>query len=308
MVCSLRTGLVALLLLALPWVTRLRRAELFHPDELWLAPVLAVTGPNDPHPTCLLRHCPVIGAECMLDKLCRETAICNAKCQGKPNELACDLLCQLTTGYNSTKYKQMLQCMNEHHCLPVTPGSDGVCLSPTPSKAGHVLTDMKQMTGKWYILRGMNCGQKGWPAGFDAFPCQRDDFVLEDGKWVDHIAYCGGNVSKTQECQTQVVNTRADVYISQPGVMTHNYTDAPLLPQNEEWRVLSWPDQGDWMLYIYCGYTPTGAYAGGSVVTRGKNLMSEIPAQYEQEFRAVTREYGFDYDAMCVSDVTQCAT
>ena len=39
------------------------------------------------------------------------------------------------------------------------------------------------------------------------------------------------------------------------------YTDPPLKPQTEEWRVLSWPHP-DWMLYIYCGSTPTGPYAG----------------------------------------------
>ena len=41
----------------------------------------------------------------------------------------------------------------------------------------------------------------------------------------------------------------------------YRYTDPPLVPQNEEWRVLSWPHP-DWMLYIYCGSTPTGEYAG----------------------------------------------
>ena len=44
-------------------------------------------------------------------------------------------------------------------------------------------------------------------------------------------------------------------------VPTHRYTDPPLKPQTEEWRVLSWPHP-DWMLYIYCGSTPTGPYAG----------------------------------------------
>lgn len=39
------------------------------------------------------------------------------------------------------------------------------------------------------------------------------------------------------------------------------YTDPPLKPQIERWLVLSWPHP-DWMLYIYCGHTPTGPYAG----------------------------------------------
>jgi len=250
----------------------------------------------------------LVGFECVLEGACRETALCNARCAGKPNELACDLLCELNTGYSSTRYRNILKCMNEHDCLPFEPGSDGVCLSSTPSEAGLALTSMDQMEGKWWIFRGMNCGQEGWPAGFDAFPCQRDEFVRQsNGDWVDNIAYCGGNVSDSQDCKTPIVNTEATVYISSPGVMTHNYTDPPLTPQNEEWRVLSWPDQGDWMLYIYCGYTPTGAYAGGSVVSRSEARMnSQIPIEYEEEFRGVAKQYGFDYDEMCLSDLTNC--
>jgi hypothetical protein len=294
------------LLCALPWLVEYAQAPT---DVAAFAEQVGCTGADCGK--CLAAHCKLATAKCMLDSSCRKTAICNTKCQGKPNDLACDLLCELTSGYNSTVYRSMLKCMNDNHCLPLSPGSDGICLSPTPSEAGKVLTSMDQMAGKWYIFKGMNCGQnKQWPAGFDAFPCQRDEFVKSPGTvtgWTDHIAYCGGNVSESQDCKTKIVNTEADVYISTPGVMTHNYTDAPLLPQNEEWRVLSWPDQGDWMLYIYCGYTPTGAYAGGSVVSRSSaRRMSEIPPAYDAEFRKVSKQYGFDYDSMCVSDLSAC--
>ena len=61
----------------------------------------------------------------------------------------------------------------------------------------------------------------GWPAGFDYFPCQRDEFVMaEDGSWIDHIAYCGG---KNNTCQTPIVFTVANVSLTSPGVMTHWY-------------------------------------------------------------------------------------
>ena len=70
-------------------------------------------------------------------------------------------------------------------------------------------------------MRGLNCGQKGWPAGFDYFPCQRDEFVMaDDGSWIDHIAYCGG---KNNTCQTPIVFTVANVSLTSPGVMTHWY-------------------------------------------------------------------------------------
>lgn len=75
-----------------------------------------------------------------------------------------------------------------------------------------------QVKGKWWIIRGLNCGQSGWPAAFDYFPCQRDEFVLENGNWIDHIAYCGG---RNNTCQTPMCHTVANVSITSPGVMTH---------------------------------------------------------------------------------------
>lgn len=251
--------------------------------------------------SCVVFNCTKPLLACLVDTQCREAAICNTKCASQTNEQACNLLCELTYGYNSTLYRSFLQCLSDHDCLPVSL-PDGKCLAGD-SDAIKNLTNLSQVKGKWWILRGLNCGQKGWPAGFDFFPCQRDEFVLEGNQWVDHIAYCGG---KNNTCSTPLIYTVANVSIRKPGVMTHYYTDPPLRPQNEEWTVLSWPHP-DWMLYIYCGYTPTGPYAGGSVVTRlDKPRMNEIPAYVEAQFKATAHRFGFDYDAMCLSNVTMC--
>ncbi len=249
----------------------------------------------------ILLNCSKPLLDCVLDAQCREAAICNTKCANKTDNEACNLLCELTYGYNSTLYRSFMQCLSDHVCLPKSP-SDGKCLAGDSDGIKN-LTDLSQVKGKWWILRGLNCGQKGWPAGFDFFPCQRDEFVLENNQWVDHIAYCGG---KNNTCSTPLIYTIANVTIQKPGVMTHYYTDPPLRPQNEKWTVLSWPHP-DWMLYIYCGYTPTGPYAGGSVVTRlDKPRMDEIPAYVEAQFKSTAQRFGFDYDTMCLSNVTMC--
>ena len=56
-----------------------------------------------------------------------------------------------------------------------------------------------------------------------------------------------------------------------------------------------------------CGARP---YAGGSVVTRGKEggarTADAIPAWVERIFRETARRHGFEYDAMCISNVTDC--
>ena len=79
----------------------------------------------------------------MLDSQCRKASFCNAECTGKKNVEACNLLCELTYGYNSTKYRALLQCMSDHGCLPVNP-PDGVCLA-NDSDTIKNLTDMAQV-------------------------------------------------------------------------------------------------------------------------------------------------------------------
>ncbi len=253
--------------------------------------------------SCVEANCSKDITPCLFDGQCRDALFCSLKCETKKDQRdACDLLCELTYGYNCTKYRTLMQCMSDHGCLPPSP-PDGTCLANDTDVIKN-LTTMTQLKGKWWILRGLNCGQSGWPGGFDYFPCQRDDFVFENGKWVDHIAYCGGT---NNSCSTEMIFTVADVSLSKPGVMSHNYTDPPLRPQLEQWRVLSWPHP-DWMLYIYCGKTPVGVYAGGSVVNRSETPPNgTIPEYVEMEFKTTAHRFGFEYDTMCISDVTKCS-
>jgi len=260
----------------------------------------ANTGPPAPSAGCIVRHCSGLAEKCIVNRQCLSALTCNAKCQKSKEVDACNLLCELTYGYNCTEYKEAMQCMVDNNCFPQEP-PDGTCLA-TDNQTITNLVNMSQVAGKWWIIKGLNCGQEGWPAAFDYFPCQRDEFVFDEpnNRWVDHIAYTGG---KNNTPTTPIVNTVANVSMTSPGVMTHWYTDPPLTPQTEEWRVLSWPGEGDWMLYIYCGSTPMGPYAGGSVVSRGRKKASDIPAEVEAEFRLVGQKFGFAYDEMCVSDV-----
>eukprot|EP00820_Chromera_velia_P018347 Cvel_6806.t1-p1 / transcript=Cvel_6806.t1 / gene=Cvel_6806 / organism=Chromera_velia_CCMP2878 / gene_product=Violaxanthin de-epoxidase, chloroplastic, putative / transcript_product=Violaxanthin de-epoxidase, chloroplastic, putative / location=Cvel_scaffold342:91320-97687(+) / protein_length=457 / sequence_SO=supercontig / SO=protein_coding / is_pseudo=false len=244
----------------------------------------------------VMSKCPNVFTNCLKDEKCREAMFCNARCESAENKNACNLLCSLTSGYENKPYGNFIQCLADAKALPDLP-PDGKCLA-TDEDALPILKDLKQIEGRWWIVKGLNCGQEGWPAGFDGFPCQRDEFILrEDGTWVDEIAYCGG---KEDTCTTPMVYTRANATITSPGVMAHYYLDPPLSPQVEQWRLLSWPHP-DWMLYIYCGVTPAGEYSGGSVVSRQLSL-DKIPKDIEEEFRKVAKKFNFDYDEMCVSD------
>ena len=46
---------------------------------------------------------------------------------------------------------------------------------------------------------------------------------------------------------------------------------------------------------------------GGSVVTRAGRSTNDIPLYVEQEFRATALDFGFIYDTMCISNVTNCS-
>jgi len=231
--------------------------------------------------------------------------LCNTKCEFERDVDGCNLICELTYGYNNTVYTEALGCATKHGCIPHAK-DDGKCLANDTQTITN-LTSMEQMEGKWWILKGLNCGQKDWPGGFDYFPCQRDEFVPNrtgtDDSWLDYIAYCGG---KNNTCTTNMVHTVATAKMSAPGVMRHDYLDAPLLPQLEFWRVLSWPHP-EWMLYIYCGTTPINTYAGGSVVSNASRTIDEIPPWVEKIFVQTAQDYGFDYYGMCISDVSDCS-
>ena len=249
---------------------------------------------------CLFVNCFQRLARCMLNSSCRSALHCDANCGEEINGNSCHLICELTFGYGNEAYKSVLQCMVGNKCLPVS-NMDGRCLAQDNQTVNN-LTNIEQVKGKWWIVRGLNCGQEGWPGAFDYFPCQRDDFVQENEAWFDQISYCGG---RNNTCSTPIVNTNAAVEITSPGVITHWYIDAPLKPQIEFWRVLSFPSP-DWMLYVYCGSTPAGPYGGGSVVSRSARTADAIPDWIRDNFRRTAIQYGFDYDAMCISNSIEC--
>ena len=53
--------------------------------------------------TCLIKNCSKLSLECLTDGQCRKATACNTGCPVKKNADACNLLCELNYGYNSTK-------------------------------------------------------------------------------------------------------------------------------------------------------------------------------------------------------------
>ena len=114
----------------------------------------------------------------MLYEKCRKAAICNTKCQSQSDvdgihyklielfsnsffsilsEKGCNLVCELNNGYNNKAYSELLVCFVKNKCLPVSP-MNGKCLAQD-NQTVTTLTNMEQVSGKWWILKGLNCGQ-----------------------------------------------------------------------------------------------------------------------------------------------------
>ena len=99
---------------------------------------------------------------------------------------------------------------------------------------------MDQVSGDWWVVKGQNCGQEGWPGGYDWYPCQHGRFLMvdDDGNWINNTTYCAGSDSR---CTSEIFVTVPNAYLVSPGVARMDYPrgEAPILPQvssSQIWR------------------------------------------------------------------------
>jgi len=112
--------------------------------------------------SCLVTKCPVPFTKCITNPLCLANVACINTCNGRPDEIDCQIKCgdlfenDVTGEFNKCAVSDM-------DCVPQQP-DDGSY--PVPSKTQVVPTfDTKLFEGRWYISAGQN------PL-FDTFPCQ----------------------------------------------------------------------------------------------------------------------------------------
>eukprot|EP01065_Artemidia_motanka_P053034 TRINITY_DN973_c0_g1_i2.p2 TRINITY_DN973_c0_g1~~TRINITY_DN973_c0_g1_i2.p2 ORF type:complete len:330 (+),score=118.73 TRINITY_DN973_c0_g1_i2:59-991(+) len=290
--------------------------------------------------SCMMEHCAKEVADCgVAGDGCIKSLECMTKCMKEEKEVGhnrapgCSYLCEMTTGYQSKSFTKLIECAGERNkCLPIYP-DDGSCLA-TDADAVQNLTSLSQLEGDWWVIKGINCGQtadgtpfhpgagypqlqptpgKSFPGGYDWYPCQHERFVRSSGHdypnpttpWVNNITYCGGANGGLQQCNTSVINTVANITLCAPGVVCHNYTDAPLKPQFEHWRIVSWPHP-DYVYSIWCGGTPLVTYNGGITLARNRRSLAGIPKYVEDNFRATAKRFGVVWDQMCPSTNEGC--
>merc|ERR1712072_1401752 len=69
-------------------------------------------------------------------------------------------------------------------------------------------------------------------------PSMQDNQGRPTTAWINNITYCGGANGGLAQCNTSVIDTIANITMCAPGAVCHSYTDSPLTPQFEHWRVI----------------------------------------------------------------------
>merc|ERR1711963_9083 len=153
------------------------------------------------------------------------------------------------------------------------------------------ITDLEQVKGDWWVLKGQNCGQDElWHGGADGLPCQHGRFEkVDEGNWINNTTFCFG---KDSQCTSDTIVTIPKIYLSSPGVVRHDYpeSEAPVVPQIEDWKFMAIPDP-DWAFVIWCGHNPILNYNGAFVISRKRNLETLTP-EVDNKLREAAEKYG----------------
>jgi len=286
----LSTALVGLVSATKP-VLRSSLAEQYHQHEEKANPGL-----------CLTLHCAITAGACYLDPVCNEILQCMIDCSGLPDEANCQYECEMTLGAGNEKFEALLQCMADNGCFPDLP-SDGYCLASETDTVQEV-TSFEDFAGDWWVVRGVNCGQDDvWRGGYDWYPCQHARYIRFGDGWINNTTYTGGADSVPT---TDPIVTIPTAQLAAPGLIRLEYShdDTPLLPQIERWHIVSYPEP-DYMMVFWCGTNPALDYNGGFVLSRTRTQNDMLPESAE-EFRRVAALLNVDYDAMCITDNTEC--
>jgi len=255
---------------------------------------------------CVLGACLGKTAKCFMDTNCRNTINCIEKCTSNERlerVAGCAYTCEMTHGYENEYFLDEIKCLVNNGCLTRYP-RDGICHGNDNDGIAN-LKSLDQVKGDWWVVRGLNCGQNDdYPGGYDWYPCQHERFIKEsNGQWINRVTYCDG---KADKCMASgIIETIANVSLPAPGVVQHDYTDAPLSPQVEKWRIVSWPNEGDYLMMLWCGNLPILEYNGGIFLSRHRSD-KDMPESTLEEFKKMSKKHGIPWSEWCPSNNEHC--
>jgi len=279
--------------------------RLYTPTQLWRQAIHTTTDEFWGTNFCLAGNCKTHLASCTTSVKCMQTVGCLNTCildnlYNKEKVAACAYICEMTYGYQDLAFDGLINCMLDNQCLRQYP-EDGPCVGADEDAVKNV-KKMEDIEGDWWVLWGVNCGEGDYPGGYDWYPCQHERFIKDKtGQWINNVTYCGGASDK---CVSDMIVTIANVSMPVPGVVHHDYVDAPLAPQSEDWRLVSFPHP-DYALMLWCGRLPVLDYGGGIIISRKRNS-KDIPKEVVSEFKKVLKKHGLEWDNLCPSNNDDC--
>jgi len=112
--------------------------------------------------SCLFKKCPGYLAKCITNPKCLGNVLCINTCNGKPDEIGCQIKCGDT--FENDVVGEFNKCaVSDMTCVPQK--KDDGSYRAIPKDVTVPKFDTKFFSGRWYITSGQN-------ALFDIFPCQ----------------------------------------------------------------------------------------------------------------------------------------
>jgi len=226
-----------------------------------------------------------------------------------PDDATCPYGCGMggEAGKNP-HFINLLYCMVDNNCMGTYEDS-GACLAEDDQALD--LTDYDLVAGDWWTVWGQNCGQTDqwgeWSGAMDWIPCSHARFLqLDDGEWINNTTFCA-NAGSGDYCEGTPLVTIPKVYWTNPGVLRHDYpqSEAPIVPQIEDWKWLWISEDNQWSIVVWCGYNPMLNYNGAFVLSRSRSD-GTLPADLEPTIREQLTKYGMNLDEMCLINSLEC--
>ncbi|WMV25875.1 hypothetical protein MTR67_019260 [Solanum verrucosum] len=129
--------------------------------------------------TCLLKECRIELAKCIANPACAANVACLQTSNNRPDETECQIKCGDL--FENTVVGEFNECaVSRKKCVP---RKSDVGDFPVPDPSVPVQKfDMNDLSGKWYITRGLN-------PTFDVFDCQLHEFHTEGNKLVGKLTW-----------------------------------------------------------------------------------------------------------------------
>lgn len=235
---------------------------------------------------CLFKKCQLPLAKCILNPNCLANVICINTCNGKEDEVGCQIECGNI--FENDVVGEFNKCaVSDMTCVPQK-ADDGSY--PVPPKENLVQSfDTKLWNGRWYITAGQN-------KLFDIFPCQVHFFEeTAPGKFVGKLNWRIEEPDGeffTRDAVQEFVQDK-----SNPAHLINHDND--YLHYQDDWYIVDYADDDNkegvppFAFVYYRGENDAWVGYGGAVVyTRD----AKLPESLIPRLREAAKKVNFDFD------------